>query len=327
MRAKYVNGAAAALLRAGRQTMVGADVAAFLHEERVVAAARAATRGPVQGRTILEVEQDGDAGREVLRFIVRPARRDDAAVAMVIVEDITQQRVAENARNAFLAQATHELRTPLTNIRLYAEMGLEEKRDDPAGQANCLSVINQETVRLDRMVGDILSIAEIEAGTLRLKKDDVRTEELLRELQASYAPMAREKGVDLAFDLPPKLPVLAADRDKIALALHNLVGNALKYTPSGGSVRVTVADTEDPFTVEVADTGIGMTEEDCGHVFERFYRAGDRRVSDIEGSGLGLAIAREVARLHGGDITVQSQLEQGSTFTFTVPTAKEMALR
>jgi len=245
---------------------------------------------------------------------------------MIVVEDITQQRVAEKARNAFLAQATHELRTPLTNIRMYAEMALEEGKDDPTVQAECLNVINQETFRLNRVVEDILCVSEIEAGTLTLKEDDVRMDELLSALEVGYAAQAQEKQIELVFDLPPKLPVLRGDKDKVAVALHNLVGNALKYTPASGKVRVTVATDDGRLVVEVSDTGIGIGPEDFERIFERFYRADDQRVTDATGSGLGLAIARDVIRLHGGDITVESEPDKGSTFTMVLPMAEEMAL-
>jgi len=320
MQATYANGAASVLLRTRNDAIEGAEVSTFIQEEHVVTAVREATERPMQRRQIFEIERCDETGHTVqLRFIVRPVRREDSASVMIVIEDITQQRVAENARNAFVAQATHELRTPLTNIRLYAEMGLDEGQGDPAMQANCLSVINQEVSRLDRIVGDILSVSEIEAGSLRLNLDDVRLSDLFEALQVDYAAQAREKHVALEFHLPPKLPVIRGDREKIALAIHNLVGNALKYTPDGGSVTVTVDADEDRFAVEVADTGIGIAPEDCRRVFEKFYRSPDQRVSKIEGSGLGLAIAREVIRLHGGDVTVDSEVDQGSTFTLTLP--------
>ena len=327
LRATYVNSAAALLLRAKREDMLSADIASFVKDERVVAAARAAAgNGAMQRRTIVEVQRNGETGGGVLRFVIRPVRRDDSGVAMIVVEDITQQRAAEEARHTFVAQATHELRTPLTNIRLYTEMALDEGQKDPAVLANCLSIINQETFRLDRTVADILSIAEIEAGTLTLRRDDVRLEEIFPELKADYEAQAHEKQVELEFRLPPKLPVIKGDREKIRSALHNLVGNALKYTPAGGQVRVAVkVNPGDQLVVDVSDTGIGMTEEDRQHLFEKFYRARDPRVAKVTGSGLGLAIAREVIRLHGGDIGVESELNRGSTFTLTLPVPPEGA--
>jgi len=325
MRATYANGAAAVLLQTTREKTASANLSDLIADQRVLEAVEASTTGPMQGRTIVEVQRDDAGGKGVLRFIVRPVRREDWGVAMIVIEDITQQRMADEARNAFVAQATHELRGPLTNIRAYAEMALDEGKADPAVQANCLSIINQETFRLDRMVGDILSIAEIEAGTLTLKRDDVRLDELFPELQADYAAQAKDKEITIAFDLPPKLPVMKGDREKIALGLHNLIGNALKYTPSGGQVRVAVVIDEGKLVVDVSDTGIGMTEDDMQHVFEKFYRAKDRRVAKVKGSGLGLAIAREVVRMHGGDIIVRSELDKGSAFTLTLPVGGESA--
>jgi signal transduction histidine kinase len=325
MRATFVNSAAAMLLQTKRDDILSADISPFLRDERVLAAVRAATIGPVQRRTIIETQRNGEAGAGVLRFVIRPVRRDDSGVAMIVIEDITQQRAAEEAQHAFVAQATHELRTPLTNIRLYAEMALDEGKKDPAVLANSLNIINQETYRLDRTVADILSITEIEAGTLTVRRDDVRLEEIFPELQADYSAQAEDKQIQLVFRLPPKLPVIKGDREKIRVALHNLIGNALKYTPAGGQVSVAVTAADGHLVVEVGDTGIGMSEEDRTHIFEKFYRAKDARVAKITGSGLGLAIAREVVRMHGGDITVESELNRGSTFTLVLPIPSEAA--
>jgi signal transduction histidine kinase len=325
LRAQYVNGAAAALLQSNIETLEGTNIYEVLQDEKVCDAVRAAVDEPMRRRTIEEIERDNGASTSILRFVVRPVRREDPGVAMIVVEDVTQQRLAERSRNAFIASATHELRAPLTNIRLYAEMALEDAGNSPAVQSKSLDVINQETHRLDRMVADILSVAQIEAGTLSLKKDDVRLEELFNDLQTDYALQAQEKNIELTFNLPAKLPVITADRDKIMVGLHNLVSNALKYTPNDGAVTVNVTVDNEGFHAEVADTGIGIGPDDVEKVFDKFYRAKDARLETITGSGLGLAIAREVARLHGGDITVRSELDKGSAFTLTLPLAQEAA--
>jgi PAS domain S-box-containing protein len=323
MRVKYANGAAAAFLQSKREDLVGAEMGRFIQQEHLLEALRAAAEGDVCRPTTVEVES-GD-GHGVLRFSTRPTRREDVAAAMIVIEDITQQRVAEQARNAFVAHATHELRTPLTNIRLYVETALDEGNEDSKLRAECLNVINQESRRLERMVGDILSVSEIEAGSFQIRRDDVRLDQLFQELEADYRAQAEEKQTQLGFHLPPKVPVVQGDRDKISLALHNLIGNALKYTPSGGKVDVNLEVGESGLVVEVADTGIGIGPEDAEKVFEKFYRASDARVGKITGSGLGLALAREVVRLHGGDITLQSELDKGSTFTMTLPVRAEAA--
>jgi signal transduction histidine kinase len=301
LRIKFANGAAGVYLKAPRESVTGRGLDEFITSAEVIDAVRRVASGEQRQRRTVEVGRLGDDEQGVLRFSVRPVRREDSAAALVMIEDVTQQRVADDARNKFVAHATHELRTPLTNIRLYVD------------------VINAEARRLERIVGEMLSVSEIEAGSLRLRRGDVRVDALMDELRADYDGPAKEKGIDLGFDLPPKLPVIQGDRDKIALAMHNLVGNAIKYTPAGGRVGVRVRVDDSALAFDVADTGIGISETDAARLFERFYRAKDERVTAITGSGLGLALARDVARLHGGDVTFESMIDQGSTFTLTLP--------
>lgn len=338
---KYANGAAAAFLNAERDRLAGTDIGQWLQVENVLTAVRDIASGRVRRRVVIDVERSGerlgpgiameyDGGRAlggagVLRFNIRPVRREDSASAMIIIEDITQQKVAEEARNNFVAQATHELRTPLTNIRLYVETAIDEGEQDPATRARCLNVINSETRRLERIVGEMLSVAEIEAGSFQIKTDDVRLDALFAELEEDFRAAAKEKQLALTFRLPPKLPVIQGDRDKVLLAVHNLIGNALKYTPAGGTVNVEVAEDGKQLNVAVQDSGIGITPADQERIFERFYRARDKRIAKISGTGLGLTLAREVARLHGGDVTVDSQLDQGSTFTLCLPVKAQAA--
>ena len=323
MHVHYANGAAAALLQTSCGKLTNADLSEFITDQRVIEALHRASDYPTYARTIVEVAPDGSPTSSLLRFIVRPVRREDLGIAMVIIEDITQKRVAEMARNSFLGQAAHELRTPLTNIQLYVENALEDCKNDPHATAKCLNVINEESRRLERVVSQILSVSEIETGSFQLKRDDVRLDVLLETLKADYEPQAKDKQITLKFNLPPKLPVLQADRDKISLALHNLLGNALKYTPEKGRVTVNATLDTDQTCVEVIDTGIGIGPDDVEKIFDKFYRAKDERVANITGSGLGLPIAREVIRLHGGDISVESELNKGSIFTLTLPIKEE----
>jgi len=314
----YANGAAALYLGTSREKLLGAKIDEMLTVEQIAEAVRGVASGAIRRSTSVEVEQSGHDTDGVLRYSVRPVRHDDESAAMIVIEDVTQQRVANEARNSFVANVTHELRTPLTNILLYAETAMEDGDTDAHTRAKCLNVINQEAKRLDRIVGDMLSVAELEAGTHEAHIDDLDLAVLMEELELDYDAAAREKDITLRFDLPPKLPVIQADRDKIALALHNLVGNALKYTPTGGNVAVNV-NCDDGLSISVVDDGIGMRDDDVDKIFEKFYRAKDERIAGITGSGLGLALAREVVRLHGGDITVESAVDEGSTFTLTVP--------
>jgi PAS domain S-box-containing protein len=320
-RVRYANGAAGVLLQRKREEMAGHELVEILDDpasEPVLSVAS----GKVRQRTSVELERKSPSGdRTVLRLTARPMRREDSGGAVVLVEDVTQQRVADEARNAFVAQATHELRTPLTNIRLYVETMVDEGENDPQIRSKCLNVIGNEARRLERIVGDMLSVSEIEAGSLKLHEGEIRLDALFEELQADFRAQAEDKEIRLTFTLPPKLPTMKGDRDKLMLALHNLVGNALKYTPTGGEVTVLI-EADESLRVHVTDNGIGIAPEEQELIFEKFYRAKDRRINGITGSGIGLALARQVVRLHGGDITVTSQVDKGSTFTLTVPVAE-----
>jgi len=331
LQVRHCNGAAAAFLRAKREQIVGAEVTTVIDQPEVLESIRAIITGTTRRKSSVEVERQGESGSSgtgsgtVLRFSIRPVRREDSASAMVQIDDVTQQKVADESRNSFVAHATHELRTPLTNIRLYLETAMEDGEKDPAVRGKCLNVINQEARRLERVVSEMLSVSEIEAGSLRLKMDDVRLDALFDDLRSDYVPQAQEKSIRLEFKLPPKLPVIHGDRDKILLAVHNLVGNALKYTPEGGSVVVNVEADGTQLIFSVADTGFGISDEDADRIFERFYRAKDPRVEKITGTGLGLTLAREVIRLHGGEITLKTEINKGSTFTLTQPISAEAA--
>lgn len=316
---KFSNGAAGIFLGAVKDKLGGKTIESFVQDEKVMAAVKAIAQGNSRQRTTVEWERRGPAGQSVLRFAIRPVRKEDGAAAMLIIEDITQQRVADEARNTFIAQATHELRAPLTNMRMYIESAIEDGEDDAAVRAKCLNVINQEARRLERIVGEMLSISEIEAGAFTVNRTDIYSEQIFKELQEDYAEQASTKEISLSFNLPPKLPAIKGDRDKIMVALHNLLSNALKYTPRGGKVSVTAEVKQDLLYVEVADNGIGISEEDQQRVFDKFMRAQDPRVEKITGTGLGLTLAREVVNLHGGTITLQSELNKGSTFTVTLP--------
>ena len=325
-RIRQANGAAAVLLGAKREALVGADIATALAFPEVVQAAKDMTSGKARQRKMIEVSNTGqtpesEAAPGVLRFNIRPVRKDDKASAIIVIEDVTQLKVADEARTAFVAQATHELRTPLTNMRLYVEQLLDDDTDQQTRSA-ALNVVNQEIRRLERIITDMLSVSEIESGSMQIRAGDVRMDAMFTELENDFKAQAQSKDITLTFNLSPKLPVLQGDRDKVAVALHNLVGNALKYTPAGGTIVVKADTKDDLFNVEVADNGIGIAAEETDLIFDKFYRARDRRIASITGTGLGLTLAREIARLHGGDVTIKSQIDKGSTFTLSLPTSK-----
>jgi signal transduction histidine kinase len=321
----YANGAATVYLHADKGSMVGSPLAQTVSDHALIDVAGRVAAGVVKTWTAVEVEHDGDEASGVLRFNVRPLRREDTSAAMIVINDVTQQRIADEARNAFVAQVTHELRAPLTNIRIYAETAIEQGGADLSQLEHSLNVINQEAQRLEQVVGGMLSISEIEAGKYQLSHDDVRLDMVVASLQEKYVTAAAAKQITLDFDLPPKLPVIRGDREKITLALDNLIGNAIKYTPAGGDVGVLINVEDERVLFEVSDSGIGVSAEEQEKIFDRFYRADDTRIAEVTGSGLGLALARDVIRLHGGDITIESEIDEGSTLSMALPLAVKVS--
>jgi two-component system sensor histidine kinase VicK len=310
------NASAGVLLSMERDLLSEAALREFLGRDGCVQLDEALSGRAMRTATI-DRGGRGDASQQV-RVRVSPVG-EQRAHRLVVLTDVTRQAAAEAARAGFLAQATHELRAPLSNIKLYVEQAIDEGDRDPGLRVEALNVVANESQRLERIVSSLLSIAELESGARRAEMGDVRIEQMLDDVRQSFEAQAREKGLALSFQQPPKMPVLRGDRDQIMMLIQNLVGNAIKYTPEGGSVAVRAGVDETSFMLDVIDTGIGITPAEAPLVFEKFFRSHDERIRGIEGSGLGLAFSREVARRHGGDITLDSELNRGSTFTLRLP--------
>jgi len=277
--------------------------------------------GSFEGRTeMLETDEETDHDRSTYRLRVIPLQRGHhQGECVVVIRDVSQQIRAERAREEFITQVTHELRTPLTNIRAYAETLSSGMFDDPSVITDCYNVITKETRRLSRLVEDVLSVSQLEVGTIDLQVGDVDLKALLSDGVRDVRGLADEKNIDIQLVLPSKLEPIEADRDKLAVVVNNLLGNAIKYTPPNGNVVVGCQLTGDGVTISVKDNGIGIDPADHGRVFEKFQRASDPEVQSQAGSGIGLYTAREIVRRHRGEIELISEKAQGSTFLVRLP--------
>ncbi len=317
---RYANPAAAMLLGVDGSTLMGQPLTGVLDITPLLD--NPTSQNPSLRRGTIEIDRPiGDASTH-LRLSVRGGRDSDGTV--VVIEDVTQLHAAEEARANFIAHATHELRTPLTNMRLYAETALGDDCDE-AMLGTCLNVINQEVRRLERVVSDMLSVSEMEAGALSIQEGEARLDQLFEELKQEFEHQAQAKGVKLKFTLPPKLPVIKGDRDKLLQAYHNVLGNAVKYTPQGGEVTLSADWGDQGLAVMVRDTGVGIPEADRQRIFERFYRTDEVRASGTQGTGLGLTLAKEIMLCHDGNIDVDSQPGKGSVFTLSLPCGRLVA--
>ncbi len=288
------------------------------------------------GKRILEVIQKAlrtDGTFEAYNEIIETADVDNAyrtwviplqggrqeGEAIVLVRDVSQALRADRSREDFVAQVTHELRTPLTNIRAYAETLSSGMFDDPKMVTDCYNVITKETRRLSRLVDDILSVSQMEVGSIELELGDVDLKQLFSDTVTDLRGLADEKNIDLQIQPPSKAGRIKGDRDKLSVVLINVIGNAIKYTPEGGHVIVGCQVAEDEITLTVKDNGLGIDSADHVRIFEKFQRAEDPDVQNETGSGIGLYTAREIVRRPGGDIDLMSEKGQGSTFLVRLP--------
>jgi len=225
---------------------------------------------------------------------------------------------ANKARRQMTADVAHELRTPLTVIAGY----IESMRDGVlAPTPERLSVIYAEIEHLQHLVGDLRTLTQADAGQLKLNRQPISPQELLRQAFAAFEYQAAQKGVSLEMQLNGALPAITIDESRIAQVLGNLLSNALRYTPSGGRVTLAAAAPDgDRVTLTVQDTGPGIAPEDLPFIFNRFYRADKSRAEENGESGLGLAISKALVEAHGGQIEAQSALEKGMTFVIHLPT-------
>jgi two-component system phosphate regulon sensor histidine kinase PhoR len=252
---------------------------------------------------------------------VRDPKTSRPILVLAIMRDISAQKETEQMQRDFVSIVSHELRAPLTAIRGFAKT-LVVKDDEllPAIRREFLSTVNEQAERLARLVDDLLQVARIDAGRLRLEWTELPLEEALRELLSQFHSRWGSRRVVL--DLPYDLPRVRVDRERLEEILINLIDNAIKYSPEAAPVRVWARTRGDEIEVGVEDEGIGIAPEDVAQLFQKFQRIVTPATRDIGGTGLGLYIVKGLVEAHGGTIRVESLPGVGSSFTFTVPRSR-----
>jgi two-component system, OmpR family, phosphate regulon sensor histidine kinase PhoR len=250
----------------------------------------------------------------VLQSAALPLGRSEGV--LLVLRDVTASRRVEAMRRDFVADASHELKTPAASIQAAAETMESALRDDPEAAAQFAAQLRQEAGRLARIVSDLLDLSRLESERPQFRA--VRLDHLVREEARRILPVAREAGVDVKIESSSPVTLSGSAKD-LSLLMGNLLENAVRHTPKGGRVRVTVGAQHGAALITVSDTGIGIPTRDLPRVFERFYRVDRGRSRATGGTGLGLSIARHVAQQHGGRIDAESELGRGSTFRVVVP--------
>ena len=250
----------------------------------------------------------------------RTAALENANQELGVANTELQQR--DQLKSSFVSIVSHELRTPMTSIKGYVDNMLDGLTGTiPDRQRHYLNRIRHISERLTRTIDQLLDLSRIEAGQLEIQLETVPVQELVNEVVDNLKSVAQERTVVITLDADPAVPPMRADRDKINRVLTNLVQNAIKFTPKGGSIRIAPSARPDGFVeISVIDTGCGIPEQELDRVFVKFFR-GQWAPPQVRGAGLGLAISKDLVELHGGQIWVESGQGQGSRFSFTIPMA------
>ncbi|HUJ32363.1 MAG TPA: ATP-binding protein [Candidatus Acidoferrum sp.] len=241
--------------------------------------------------------------------------------AVVVLHDVTELRRLERVRQDFVANVSHEFKTPLTAIQGFAETLLAGALDDPKNNRRFLEIIRDHAARLARLTDDLLKLARIEAGKLEVQFFPVSLIDLIEGCAEISLLKATRKQIALEIEVPPAFPLVQGDASLLHEVLQNLLDNAVQYTSSGGRIRVTASVGKREAVVTLTDTGIGIPLVDQERIFERFYRVDAARSREAGGTGLGLSIAKHIVEAHGGRIWVESEVGQGSSFSFSIPLA------
>jgi two-component system phosphate regulon sensor histidine kinase PhoR len=264
----------------------------------------------------LQLSPPRDRSRTIMARAA-PVTSSGALGAVLVLHDITDLRRADQIRRDFVANVSHELRTPLTAIRGYVE-ALSESGTSADDRQRFLEIVTRHTLRMERLVKDLLRLARLDAGqeTLDVVSCDVRA--LVQGVVADLAPTADARGQAIETTLAADVETLRGDPAKLHDALRNLVANAVIYAPERSTIRIDVSTAGDQIAIAVADEGPGIPERDLSRVFERFYRVDKARGRDPGGTGLGLAIVKHLVELHGGEVRAENRPEGGARFTITL---------
>jgi len=259
---------------------------------------------------------------------LRENQRDIEEVNRRLEREIGVRRQAEEqlkrlseVKTEFVSTVSHELRTPLTSIKNALDLLRPALDELGEPQQRFVQIAQRNVRRLAHIIDDLLDVSRIEAGQMSFSFAPARVESVLAAVMTSLQPEAEKSSLKVALQVEPELPDIWADAQRIEQVVSNLLSNAIKFTPAGGRVTVTAERRDDDIEIAVADTGIGLSDEDRERVFEPFYQAGDSLTDRVKGTGLGLAISRSMVAAHGGDLLVESRPAEGSRFHFKVPAA------
>ncbi|MBW7455031.1 ATP-binding protein [Paenibacillus sepulcri] len=264
----------------------------------------------------------------VWSVVMAPLKSNDSVRgAVAVMRNVTEESKLEKLRRDFVANVSHEIRTPLSMLQGYSEALIDDIAASPEERMELVQVIHDESLRMSRLVKDLLDLARMEAGHIEMKNEQVDLEGLVKRVHRKFQVYAKEQGITLQSELPPGtgLTIRGADEDRLEQVLTNLLDNALRHTPGGAQIklaaRYVTKDRKSFVELKIQDEGQGISADDLPYIFERFYKADKARTRGASsgGTGLGLAIVKNIVDSHHGRIDVESVVGEGTTFTLLLP--------
>ena len=315
-----MNPGAAAILEVSRESALGESLIAVARNREIDEMMERALME--QSRFVREVELSHPHRKMVRAHAVGISSGGEVS-GILVLNDISEMRRLENLRREFVANVSHELRTPLTSLRGFVETLLAGAVRDPVRSASFLKMMEEDAVRLNRLIDDLLELSKIESKEIPLAIEPVDLGSEIEKALPVFQSRIEEKKlkVEKIFTIPPAEPI-AADRDRLKQVLVNLLDNAIKFGKPGGRIILRAEQVADKIKVSVEDDGIGIPREAVPRVFERFFCVDKARSRALGGTGLGLAIVKHIIEAHGGMVSCESEIGRGSKFSFTLPVGR-----
>ena len=309
-RIQMANPAAESMFGEG-QTLIGKSVSLALRHHQLIEAWRKCQ----QYHEVVSDSVELSVMRKFLQIIAIPD--EHAGGAILLIQDLTRIRRLETVRRDFISNVSHELRTPLASLKALTETLQDGAMDDPPAAQRFLGRIQTEVDALTQMATELLELSRIESGQVPLDRKPVQPCALLNSATDRMRLQVERAGLDLQVNCSPDLPFIRVDLPRLEQVLVNLIHNAAKFTPAGGSISLAATKEGNFIRFSVQDTGLGIPADDLSRIFERFYRVDRSRAGG--GTGLGLSIAKHLVEAHAGSIWAESRESNGSTFYFTIP--------
>lgn len=315
-----VNERALYLLGIPQEEAVGTSLLKLLEIEE-----RYSLKNLLGGDKEIMINRFEDGVDTILKVEFSVIRRETGFVTglVTVLTDVTEQEKTDQERRDFVSNVSHELRTPLTSIKSYSEALADGAWQDPNIAPQFLEVIQSESNRMIRMISNLLDLSKMDGGQLTTNKEYIDFKRIVNHIldrfEFTLASGDASKKYKIKRELTSRDIYVEIDQDRVTQVIDNLMNNAIKYSPNGGTITVRLVDTQNSVVMSVTDQGLGIPQKDLPHLFERFYRVDKARSREQGGTGLGLAISKEVIEMHGGRIWVDSLEGKGSTFSFELP--------